>query len=390
MISLQSSLSWRSCARSWRESGPGNTRKTCGSWSCRRYSRISATAVERLKNHLEKERKPEAKQVGEFLTTLDAFFHKLEKEKDTNAVGILRDFQGGMLAALPEKIAFLKESLNASPVTEADIPTELRKRFVGKNGKYLLQVAPKHEIFDLAPLKAFIDDVRTVDPRATGEPVMVYESMTIMRDAYIRAFIYAFIAIVVILLITFRSVVYAVVGLVPLVVGVLFMVAGMWLCGINFNSANIIVMPLVLGIAVDSGIYLINRFRRERCSRRGSGDQQHRAGSVSEYTDHHGELWGADGGAPPGGIQHRRSHVAGDGGLPGCVCYSPSGCTDAGGQTAPIKVHLRRSSRRVTLNVALPRLAPHSLSRLAAGAFLEAVRFFKPFHYTRRVPWLRE
>jgi predicted RND superfamily exporter protein len=157
----------------------------------------------------------------------------------------------------------LKESLNASPVTDADIPPELRSRFVGKTGKLMLQVAPKGEIFDLKPLKAFLDDVRRVDPRATGEPVMVYESMTIMRDAYRLAFIYAFAAIVVILLVAFRSVKFALIGLVPLVVGILFMVAGMWLCGISFNSANIIVMPLVLGIAVDSGIYIINRFRRE-------------------------------------------------------------------------------------------------------------------------------
>jgi uncharacterized protein len=221
------------------------------------------TSVERLKNKLEQEKLKEAEPVGNFLTILDAFFAKLEKEKDTNALGMLRDFQGGMFAELPEKIAFLKESLKPSSVTDKDIPVELRKRFIGKTGKYLLQVAPKHEIFDLDPLKAFIGEVRTVDPHATGEPVMVYESMTIMRDAYIKAFIYAFIAIVAILLITFRSVTCAIVGLVPLVVGVLFMVAGMHLCGISFNSANIIVMPLVLGIAVDSGIYLINRYRRE-------------------------------------------------------------------------------------------------------------------------------
>jgi predicted RND superfamily exporter protein len=84
-----------------------------------------------------------------------------------------------------------------------------------------------------------------------------------MRDAYRGAFIYAFIAITVLLLITFRSVRAAAIGLVPLIVGILLMISGMWLLGINFNSANIIVMPLVLGIAVDSGIYIINRFRRE-------------------------------------------------------------------------------------------------------------------------------
>jgi predicted RND superfamily exporter protein len=134
---------------------------------------------------------------------------------------------------------------------------------VGKTGKYLLQVIPSHDIFDYAPLKAFVDEVRKVDPHATGDPVMVYESMTIMRDSYRGAFIYAFIAITILLLITFRSVLAAVIGLIPLVVGILFMISGMWLMGINFNSANIIVLPLVLGIAVDSGIYIINRFRRE-------------------------------------------------------------------------------------------------------------------------------
>ena len=217
----------------------------------------------KLKEKLERERRPEAKQAARFVATLDHFFAGLEKERDRNAVGMLHDFQGGMFRELPEKIALLKQSLEAAPVSEADIPRELRSRFIGKSGKLMLQVAPKGEIFDLKPLKAFLDDVRRVDPRATGQPVMVYESMTIMRDAYRLAFIYAFAAIVVILLVAFRSVKFAIIGLIPLLVGILFMVSGMWLFGISFNSANIIVMPLVLGIAVDSGIYIINRFRRE-------------------------------------------------------------------------------------------------------------------------------
>lgn len=216
-----------------------------------------------LQEKLERERRPEAGEALAFVTTLDKFFAGLEKERDRNAVGMLHAFQGGMFAELPEKIALLKQSLEAAPVSEADIPQELRSRFVGKTGKLMLQVAPKGEIFDRRPLKAFLDDVRSVDARATGQPVMVYESMTIMRDAYRLAFIYAFAAIVVILLIAFRSVKFAAIGLIPLLVGILFMVSGMWLFGISFNSANIIVMPLVLGIAVDSGIYIINRFRRE-------------------------------------------------------------------------------------------------------------------------------
>jgi hopanoid biosynthesis associated RND transporter like protein HpnN len=221
------------------------------------------TAVERLKLGLEQEKKPEAKPVGAFLATLDSFFATLEKEKDRNAVGMLKDFQGGMFADLPARIGLLRTSLDASPVSAADVPPELMRRFVGKTGKYLIQVAPKEEIFDRAPLKRFLDDVRSVDPAATGEPVMVYESMTVLRDSYRRAFIFAFAAIAAILLVAFRSIRYALIGLVPLTVGILLMAAGMRFSGIRFNSANVIVLPLVLGIAVDSGIYLINRYRRE-------------------------------------------------------------------------------------------------------------------------------
>jgi hypothetical protein len=80
-------------------------------------------------------------------------------------------------------------------VNAAAVPPELMQRFVGKSGKYLIQVAPKEEIFARAPLKRFLDDVRSVDPAATGEPVMVYESMTVLRDSYRRAFIFAFAGI---------------------------------------------------------------------------------------------------------------------------------------------------------------------------------------------------
>lgn len=219
--------------------------------------------VERFGQRLERERSSEAAMVMAFRGKLDRFFAELEKEKDRNALGMLRDFQGNLLADFPEKITSFKNSLPRGPVTVAQIPPELRQRFVGKTGRHLLQIAPKEDIFDRAPLERFLQDVRKVEPNATGEPVMVYESMSIMRDSYRGAFIYAFLAIVVLLFITFRSLRYTIIGLVPLVTGVLFMVGGMWLLGISFNSANIIVMPLVLGIAVDSGIYFINRFRRE-------------------------------------------------------------------------------------------------------------------------------
>lgn len=219
--------------------------------------------VEKLKKSLEGRDAPEASAVGSFLVTLDKFFGSLEKEKDRNALGMLREFQGSMFARFPAKMQELKSSLEAAAISDTDIPEQLRARFVGRTGKLLLQIAPKQEIFDREPLAEFITQIRGVYPKATGEPVNVYESMTILRDAYLRAFALAFVGIAAILLVTFRSVKFAFLGLLPLISGLLIMVGGMWLSGIRFNVANIIVMPLLLGVGVDSAIYIVNRYRNE-------------------------------------------------------------------------------------------------------------------------------
>ncbi|HEY3308458.1 MAG TPA: MMPL family transporter [Desulfuromonadaceae bacterium] len=218
--------------------------------------------VEKLKLSLESEKRPEARPVGDFLKTLEGFFKTLEKEKDKNALGMLREFQGGMFAQLPDKLRMMKESLEAAPVTEQDVPEELKRRFVGKSGKLLLQVAAKKEIFEREPLAEFISQVKSVAPNATGEPVMVYESLSILKSSYLKAFVYAFFGIAVILLINFKSIRFAVIGTIPLAAGLLLMVGGMQLFGVAFNSANIIVLPLILGVGIDSAIYIINRYRQ--------------------------------------------------------------------------------------------------------------------------------
>ncbi len=219
--------------------------------------------VTQLSTTLATQKLPEAKPVAAFLVTLNRFFASLEKEKDGNALGMLREFQGSMFAQLPDKLKMLKESLQAHAVTEADIPPAMRQLFVAKDGRLLLQIVPKQEIFDKAPLAAFVSQIKSVVPHATGEPVSVYESFRILQDSYLKAFLYAFAGIVLILLVAFRSLKLVVLGILPLLVGLLLMVGGMGLFGLKFNVANVIVMPLLLGVGVDSAIYILSRYRRE-------------------------------------------------------------------------------------------------------------------------------
>jgi len=218
--------------------------------------------VEKLATALQTAKAPQAAPVSAFLKTLDSFFASLEKEKDRNALGMLREFQGSMFAELPAKLTMMKETLQAAEVSEKDVPPQLMKRFMGKQGALLLQVAAKQEIFDREPLAEFVTQVKSVVPHATGEPVMVYESLSILRDAYLKAFAYAFAGIAVILLLNFKSIRFALLGTIPLAAGLLLMIGGMRLIGVSFNSANIIVLPLILGVGIDSAIYIINRYRQ--------------------------------------------------------------------------------------------------------------------------------
>jgi uncharacterized protein len=215
--------------------------------------------VDKLKQRLAADKAIEAKPIASFLKTLDQFFAGLEKEKDGNALNMLREMQESMFAPLPEKLKLLKESLNARTVTEADVPEALKQRFVGKDGRLLLQIAPKKEIFNEQPLAEFVTQIKSIDPHATGEPVSVYESFKILKLSYLQAFLYALGGVVLILLLAFRSIKSTLLGIAPLAAGLLLMVGGMWLFGLKFNVANIIVMPLLLGVGIDSAIYIISR-----------------------------------------------------------------------------------------------------------------------------------
>lgn len=219
--------------------------------------------VEKLKQRLEADKAPQAAAAARFYETLTRFFKELEKEKDGNALVMLREMQQTMFAPLPEKLTMLKESLAARPVDEKDVPESLKKRFIGKDGRLLLQIVPKHEIFDRKPLAEFVAQIKSIVPNATGEPVSVYESMKILQNSYLMAFLYAFGGVVVILWLAFRSIKATLLGVAPLAAGLLLMVGGMWLFGLKFNVANIIVMPLLLGVGIDSAIYIIARYRNE-------------------------------------------------------------------------------------------------------------------------------
>ncbi len=103
--------------------------------------------------------------------------------------------------------------------------------------------------------------MRAVEPRVIGTPVISIEASNVVVSAFRQAFTYAFLAIVVLLIVLLdnrRDTLYIII---PLIMAALFTGGASVLFDIPFNFANIIALPLILGIGVDSGIHMLHRFR---------------------------------------------------------------------------------------------------------------------------------
>ena len=172
----------------------------------------------------------------------------------------LATFQQRSAGELLSRLHALAAVSDPEPPALDDLPPSLVERFVGSSGRHLLKIYGRGDIWHFEALERFVREVRTVDPRATGNPLQAYEASLEMKRSYEQAAVSAFLLILVVLWIDFRSVRHALLAVVPLVIGILQMLALMGLVGLDLNPANLIGIPLVLGIAVDYGVHVVHDF----------------------------------------------------------------------------------------------------------------------------------
>jgi uncharacterized protein len=172
----------------------------------------------------------------------------------------LSEYRARFTNDIVDKWTLLKESSSAPPMRVEDIPPMLRDQFLQGN-EYLIRIYPKESIWDEGALTRFVAEVRTVEPDVVGEPVSMFVFSSAFKKASVAASLYAIIAISILLTFTFRSLKLMLVSLVPLGVGTLWTVGIMGATGIDFNLANSIFMPLVVGAGVEYGIIILHRWR---------------------------------------------------------------------------------------------------------------------------------
>jgi uncharacterized protein len=163
----------------------------------------------------------------------------------------------------PMQIAFagLRAGLHPQPLTEQTLPANLRRQWLAPDGRARVEVLPKGALNDNVQIRNFARAVERVEPQATGGPIAILESGRTIIRAFFEAGLWALISIAILLWLTLRRIGDVMLTLIPLLVAG---VVTLELCvafGLALNFANIIALPLLLGIGVAFKIYYVTAWR---------------------------------------------------------------------------------------------------------------------------------
>ena len=198
--------------------------------------------------------------IGRLRGAVDAFVRTVdgagaERER---LLEILRE---SLLGTLDEALAALDLALTPDRVTLESLPESIRARWIAPDGRWRVEVSPDEDLTRNEAIWRFAEEVLRVAPGAVGEPVSGLRGGRVIAGAFVQAIGTALVAIFVLVLVLLRSVRDALVVLSPLLLaGGLTGAASVWL-GVPLNFANIIALPLMLGVGVDSGIHMVHRAR---------------------------------------------------------------------------------------------------------------------------------
>jgi hopanoid biosynthesis associated RND transporter like protein HpnN len=172
----------------------------------------------------------------------------------------LAAFQQRAAGDLLSRLHGLSAVANPEAPALDDLPPSLVERFVGSSGRHLLKIYGRGDIWNFESLERFVREVRSVDPRATGNPLQAYEASLEMKRSYEQAGLSALAVILVVLWLDFRNLKHAFLAVLPLAVGMAQMLGLMGMVGIDLNPANLIGIPLIMGIAVDYGVHVVHDY----------------------------------------------------------------------------------------------------------------------------------
>jgi len=206
---------------------------------------------------MEKSHSPLARNMRLLRSRLDAMLERVAEEG--NAQEALTTLEHVLLSSLPDQVERMRRGLQASEITLDDLPEKLRQRMLASDGSARIQVFPSQSLDDHEAFDDFVDAVRSVDPMTSGVVVNLVDFGRSTLSSFRQALVSAGLVIAALLWLLWRRLSDMALVMAPLLLGTAITVASMVLLDISFNFANVLVLPLMFGVGVDSGIHLVHR-----------------------------------------------------------------------------------------------------------------------------------
>ena len=189
------------------------------------------------------------------------FIQYADSQPDPTA--IYAQLEQSLLKLLPHTMLMLRDGLTATGFAIDEIPDEVRSQWVSHDGVYRVLVLPEQDLNNPEHLKTFVNDMLDTCSNIFGLPLGDVLSGQAIVAAFVQAFSGALVMIVLLLLVLTRSLKTTLLIVVPLLLAALLTGAFNVLLNNPFNFANIIVLPLLLGMGVDSGIHIVYRLQHQ-------------------------------------------------------------------------------------------------------------------------------
>ena len=166
-----------------------------------------------------------------------------------------------LLSGLKLRLQQISTALGAEPVTLKSLPKDLIADWIASDGRARVEISPKGDSNDNAVLRRFAAAVLAVTPDATGTPILIQESAKTVIQSFTQAAALALLSITILLYVALRRVSDVLMTLVPLLLAAVVTLELMVLIKLPLNFANIIALPLLLGVGVAFKIYYVLAWR---------------------------------------------------------------------------------------------------------------------------------
>lgn len=211
---------------------------------------------------------PESDEQRRRLAVIDRIHARM-----VEAIQLLEDFggkEGSTDARRKQEIEELLKYVGIQELKPAELPTAIQRVYTGveESQGYLVYIYNAKSTSELDQAEAFVNDIREI--KANGktyypatEAMVFVDMLNLMRSDAKRAVAVVLGAVFAVLLLAYRRIRSALIVMVPILVGMSWMLGIMAFFGIRLNVINMVVLPTVLGIGVDNGIHIFQRFREE-------------------------------------------------------------------------------------------------------------------------------